>query len=163
MRIYARLMLLLILLVAGCVGCMTSQKIDRVNIRLPVIMALADVQTYFPIETAYCLIGTVKPPAVNVDSYEPTVVVDQTSSSATFKHCNKPGHVGWYHNHPMQPGDVAICYPSKADLTVMDSDPHYSVMILTCPGSVLVYRLRGDTINYTVAPSEYIPMLNLMK
>ena len=123
----------------------------------PTLMALAREGNELIYETAWCLVGEVEEDGtVRVDDVNAPAVYNRTTTSALFVGCDKvDGLVGWYHNHPPQPFDV--CRPSEEDLAVSAATPRYHITLLTCNGTTFVYRFRGDTINYRIEHTDYLP------
>jgi len=150
------LRLTLLILALTLVSCVTPTTYKGLMVRYPTLLALAREGNELIYETAWCLVGEVKDGVVRVDEVSAPLVQNRTTSSAMFSGCNHvDGLVGWYHNHPPQPYDV--CRPSPADSTVLVNNPSYHVLLLTCNGTTFVYRFQGDTIDYRIEHTDYLP------
>lgn len=114
-----------------------------------VIQTMHEIQREFEVETARCLTGFIANGTIYVESMEPTGgILQQDSTSVSFRKCTGNNVVGWFHNHPPSANHQYCSVSPQADVETLTYYRGFWVAIVTCSDSTLVYRFKFDTKDY---------------
>lgn len=119
---------------------------SRLFVTSEVLQSMFEIQREYEVETVKCLTGFIADGTVHVMSMQPTWINASNSEYASFRACDYPDLVGWFHNHQGYLVDGArqdVCAFSSLDINT-----HFGlglpVAVVSCNATTIVWMYAGS-------------------